>query len=40
MNGDIKYISNRNELIGDAIKYENTQLQKVSSATSIPVDFL
>lgn len=37
---DIKYISNRNDLIADAINYEQTQIKKVSSVTSIPADFL
>lgn len=37
---DIKYISNQNPLIQDAIQYEQTQLRKVSSATGIPLDFL
>lgn len=37
---DIKYISNKNDLIQDAIAYEDTQIRKISSATSIPVDFL
>lgn len=37
---DIKIISNKNELISEAIEYEQVQLQKVSSATSIPTDFL
>jgi len=38
--GSIKYISNNNDLIGDAISYEQTQIRKISSATSIPTDFL
>lgn len=38
--GNIKYISNKNELIQEAINYEQTQLRKISSATSIPTDFL
>lgn len=38
--GNIKYVSNRNDLINDAINYEQTQVRKISSATSIPVDFL
>ncbi len=38
--GDIKYISNKNELINDAINYEQVQIKKISSATSIPTDFL
>lgn len=37
---DIKYISNQNPLIKDAINYEQTQIRKVSSATSVPTDFL
>lgn len=37
---NIKYISNKNDLIQDAINYEQTQIKKVSSATSIPADFL
>ena len=37
---DIKYISNKNDLINEAINYEQTQLRKVSSATAIPTDFL
>jgi len=37
---DIKFISNTNELIDEAIKYEQTQLTKVSSTTLIPLDFL
>lgn len=36
----IKYISNKNDLIQDAINYEQTQIRKISSATSIPIDFL
>lgn len=38
--GDIKYVSNQNALITDAIKYEQTQLAKLSSTTLIPLDFL
>lgn len=38
--GDIKYISNENKLITQAIEYEQTQIRKISSATWIPVDFL
>lgn len=38
--GDIRYISNKNELINEAISYEQTQLRKVSSTTWIPLDFL
>lgn len=37
---DIKFISNKNDLIKDAIDYEQKQLAKVTSATSIPLDFL
>lgn len=37
---DIKIISNQNQLIAEAIEYEKTQLRKVSSATTIPTDFL
>jgi hypothetical protein len=33
-------VSNKNDLISPAIEYEKTQLQKISSATNIPVDFL
>ena len=38
--GDIKYVSNQNDLIQQAIEYEKTQIQKISSATTIPVEFL
>ncbi len=37
---DIKFISNKNDLMADAIYYEEKQLWKVTSATSIPLDFL
>jgi len=38
--GDIRYINNKNELINDAIAYEQVQIKKISSATSVPLDFL
>ena len=37
---DIKFISNANWLIKDAMAYEETQLKKISSALFIPLDFL
>lgn len=37
---DIKFISNKNDLIDSAIDYEQKQLAKITSATSIPLDFL
>lgn len=40
MQWDIKFVNNKNELIADAIEYEQTQLRKIGSFTSIPVDFL
>jgi len=40
MDWEVKFISNQNPLVDDAIKYEQTQLRKISSATSLPLDFL
>lgn len=40
MDWDIKFVWNQNPLIWDAIKYEQTQLKKISSSTFIPLDFL
>lgn len=37
---DVKFISNANALVKDAIEYEKTQLKKISSAVFIPLDFL
>ncbi len=37
---DIKFISNKNDLIKDAIEYEQKQLSKVTAATGVPLDFL
>ena len=37
---NIKYIKNTNDLIQDAINYEQKQLRKISSSTFIPLDFL
>lgn len=40
LGSDIKFVSNKNELISEAIKYEQTQLKKISAFTGIPSDFL
>ena len=37
---DIRYIKNTNDLIKDAIEYEQVQLKRVASSTTIPSDFL
>jgi len=37
---NVKYINNANWLIKEAINYEEKQIRKISSATSIPTDFL
>lgn len=38
--GDIKFINNVNDLIKEAIAYEDNQIRRISSTTSIPTDFL
>lgn len=37
---DIKFVSNKNNLIQDAIEYQKTQIRNISSTTAIPVSFL
>lgn len=38
--GSIEFVENSNSLIKDAMLYESTKLQRVSSITNIPIDFL
>ena len=36
----IEFVNNKNELITQAIEYEKEQIKKISSITSVPLDFL
>ncbi len=36
----IEFVNNRNELIQDAMMYEEKQIRKISAMTNVPVDFL
>lgn len=38
--GSIEFVANKNELIDTAIKYEDVQIRRISSQTTIPTDFL
>jgi hypothetical protein len=36
----MEFVENTNNLIKDAMEYEQTQIEKISSITNIPMDFL
>lgn len=38
--GSIEFVNNTNDLIGDAMEYEKSQIARISAITSIPMDFL